>query len=68
MFIGWVGLFCIIVLARFLDCRRYMRAPQHRNLPRLGLALCHQCDGDGVSLGTDQMAILITPNPLITPS
>ena len=25
LFAGWIGLFCIVVLARFLDSRRYLR-------------------------------------------
>ena len=36
MFAGWIGLFCIVVLARFLDCRRYLRAPQQAEWQKAG--------------------------------
>ena len=64
MFVGWVGQFCIVVLARFLDCRRYMRAPQQAEFAaawgwRFAVGATATC----CLWGLTGSAILMTPDP-----
>ena len=64
MFVGWVGLFCIVVLARFLDCRRYMRAPQQAEFAAAwGWRFAVGATATGCLWGLTGSAILMTPDP-----
>jgi diguanylate cyclase (GGDEF)-like protein/PAS domain S-box-containing protein len=64
MFVGWIGLFCIVVLARFLDCRRYLRAPQQAELAEgWGWRYAAGATATGCLWGLTAAGILITPDP-----
>ena len=64
MFVGWIGLFCIVVLARFLDCRRYLRAPQQAELAESwGWRYAAGATATGCLWGLTAAGILITPDP-----
>ena len=64
MFLGWIGLFCIVVLARFLDCRRYLRAPRQAELAeRWGWRYAAGATATGCLWGLTAAGILITPDP-----
>ena len=64
MFVGWIGLFCIVVLARFLDCRRYLRAPRQADLvERWGWRYAAGATATGCLWGLTAAGILITPDP-----
>ncbi len=64
MFLGWIGLFCIVVLARFLDCRRYLRAPQQAELAEgWGWRYAAGATATGCLWGLTAAGILITPDP-----
>jgi len=64
MFVGWIGLFCIVVLARFLDCRRYLREPQKAELAeRWGWRYAAGATATGCLWGLTAAGILITPDP-----
>ena len=64
MFAGWIGLFCIVVLARFLDCRRYLRAPQQaESAEGWGWRYAAGATATGCLWGLTAAGILITPDP-----
>ena len=64
MFVGWIGLFSIVVLARYLDCRRYMRAPQEVEFAATwGWRFAAGATATGCLWGLTAAGILITPNP-----
>jgi hypothetical protein len=64
MFVGWIGLFCIVVLARFLDCKRYLRAPQQAELAEgWGWRYAAGATATGCLWGLTAAGILITPDP-----
>jgi diguanylate cyclase (GGDEF)-like protein len=62
--VGWVVLFCIVVLARFLDHRRYLRAPrQAESAAAWGWRYAAGATATGCLWGLTAAVILITPNP-----
>jgi diguanylate cyclase (GGDEF)-like protein/PAS domain S-box-containing protein len=64
MFVGWIGLFCIVVLARVIDCRRYLRAPQQAEFAAAwGWRFAAGATATGCLWGLTAAGILITPNP-----
>jgi hypothetical protein len=64
LFVGWIGLFCIVVLARFLDCRRYLRAPQLAEFAAAwGWRYAVGATATGCLWGLTAAGIFITPNP-----
>ena len=64
MFVGWIGLFCIVVLARFLDFRRYLRArPLAERAAAWGWRYAAGATATGCLWGLTAAGILITPNP-----
>jgi len=64
VFVGWVGLFCIVVLARFLDYRRYLRAPpQAESAAAWGWRYAAGATATGCLWGLTAAVILITPDP-----
>jgi diguanylate cyclase (GGDEF)-like protein/PAS domain S-box-containing protein len=63
MFVGWIGLFSIVVLARYLDCRRYMRAPPEVEFAATwGWRFAAGATATGCLWGLTAAGILITPN------
>ncbi len=64
LFAGWIGLFCIVVLARFLDSRRYLRAPQLAEFAAAwGWRYAAGAAATGCLWGLTAAGIFITPNP-----
>ena len=64
MFVGWVGLFCIVILARLLNHKRYLRRPpQMRTAANWGWRYAAGATATGCLWGLTAAGILITPNP-----
>lgn len=64
IFAGWIGLFCIVVLARFLDCRRYLRTPQQAEFAvAWAWRYASGATVTGCLWGLTAAGILITPDP-----
>jgi diguanylate cyclase (GGDEF)-like protein/PAS domain S-box-containing protein len=64
VFVGWIGLFSILVLARFLDGRRYLRTPRQAELAAAwGWRFAAGATVTGCLWGLTAAVILITPNP-----
>ena len=64
LFVGWIGLFCIVVIARFLDCRRYLRTPQQaESAAGWGWRFAAGATATGCLWGLTAAGILITPIP-----
>jgi diguanylate cyclase (GGDEF)-like protein/PAS domain S-box-containing protein len=64
VFVGWIGLFSIVVLARYLDCRRYLRAPQEAEFAATwGWRFAAGATATGCFWGLTAAGILITPYP-----
>jgi PAS fold/GAF domain len=63
VFVGWIGLLSIVVLARYLDCRRYMRAPQEAEFAATwGWRFAAGATATGCLWGLTAAGILITSN------
>ena len=64
MFIGWVGLFCVVILARFLNHKRYLRRPPQMEMAAIwGWRYAAGTTATGCLWGLTAAGILITPNP-----
>ena len=64
MFIGWVGLFCVVILARFLNNKRYLRRPPQMEMPAIwGWRYAAGTTATGCLWGLTAAGIFITPNP-----
>ena len=65
MFVGWIGLFCIVVLARLSRLQALSaRTASKRNLPRAGAgAYAAGATATGCLWGLTAAGILITPDP-----
>jgi PAS domain-containing protein len=64
MFIGWIALFCIVILARSLNHTRYLRkAPQMEMAAIWGWRYAAGTTATGCLWGLTAAGILITPNP-----
>src|ERR1019366_3021795 len=64
MIVGWIGLVCIVVLARAIDCRRYLRAPQQAEFAAAwGWRFAAGATATGCLWGLTAAGILITSNP-----
>ena len=64
MFVGWVGLFCIVILARLLNHKRYLRRPpQMQTAANWGWRYAAGATATGCLWGLTAAGILITPNP-----
>ncbi len=64
MFIGWVGLFCVVILARSLNHRRYLRGPPQMETAAIwGWRYAAGTTATGCLWGLTAAGILITPNP-----
>ena len=64
MFIGWVGLFCVVILARFLNNKRYLRRPPQMEMAAIwGWRYAAGTTATGCLWGLTAAGIFITPNP-----
>ena len=64
MFIGWVGLFCVVILARLLNHKRYLRRPPQMEMAAIwGWRYAAGTTATGCLWGLTAAGVLITPNP-----
>ena len=64
MFIGWIGLFCVVILARSLNHKRYLRRPPQMEMAAIwGWRYAAGTTATGCLWGLTAAGILITPNP-----
>ena len=63
MFIGWVGLFCVVILARFLNYKSYLRRPPQMEMAAIwGWRYAAGTTATGCLWGLTAAGILITPD------
>jgi diguanylate cyclase (GGDEF)-like protein/PAS domain S-box-containing protein len=64
LFVGWIGLFCIVIPARFLDRWHFLRAPQQAELAASwGWRFAVGATLTGCLWGLTGSVILMTPDP-----
>lgn len=66
IFAAWIGLFCIVILARFFDCQRYLRAPPRAELAATwGWRFAAGAAATGCLWGLMAAGIFLTPEPAV---
>jgi len=64
IFIGWIGLFCVVILARFFNSKRYLRRPPQREMAGIwGWRYAAGATATGCLWGLTAAGIFVTPNP-----